>query len=695
VITLEQEKVIPDSIAVQLATMQSQKIEVHVGQSEPETEATRESATSREWETPAHKEVDPFDAEYDLVNEHKAPTGDKPGLIPSVNTAIEKGFHVFALTPKDKVTLPGSHGFKDSKSPSDPLTLSPWEQDPNRNIGIDLGSSDLCVLDFDKPDSIPAWLNELKTYKIRTGKGVHVYFRGARKTTKLYVDGNLVGDVKSTGGYVLGEGSVHPSGAIYTVIDDSPIVDVPQRISELVKHDSERVNASEDGPPIPYGSHDRELFRIGCMLRNAGMNYSEIREALINICQRRCENYGSDYVDMCEKKAKSACRYPVGQASPTLLFDQNSLGQTSTAPTTIATQWSDKFKSVGELEEGEVLMLIDGFLPEGTTIIGGLPGEGKTLFALSIARALTTGEPFLGHFMVPRTVPVIYLIPESGGRAFRKRCEKFEIPKDRNKFLCRTVSEGSTLPLDDTSLLEAVRKMRPVVILDTVIRFSEAEDENAAAQNKKLVDDFIRLRQAGAIAVIGLHHSTKKMRTEGMSLELALRGTGDIAASADAVYGLLRDHMLYNNGEGPNQIQVACLKPRDFEPPTPFRIASTKRPVVTPEPGMLAGMESIIDQNHDFQIISRVTQTNDTDKRIEALVTETPEITLKGLKEKTGLSEWDVRKTIERLKYHRGRGGKKGTTHWTKEPEKVDSSTIKVESDEPGEPDVSFDQVAA
>jgi len=70
----------------------------------------------------------------------------------------------------------------------------------------------------------------------------------------------------------------------------------------------------------------------------------------------------------------------------------------------------------------------------------------------------------------------------------------------------------------------------------------------------------IRLRQAGAIAVIGLHHATKKMRTEGMSLELALRGTGDIAASADAVYGLLRDSMLYNNGEGPNEIQVACLK---------------------------------------------------------------------------------------------------------------------------------------
>jgi Bifunctional DNA primase/polymerase, N-terminal len=360
-----------DSIAGQFATIQSQKTKVQVGQSGPKTAATRESATSGEWETPAHKEVDPFDADYDLVNDHTAPDGDKPGLILAVKYAIGRGFHVFGLRPKEKKPLPGSHGFEDSKNPADPQAIAPWMEDPNRNIGIDLGASDLCVLDFDKPEHIPAWLNETKTFKVRTSKGVHIYFRGARKTTKLYADDNLVGDVKSTGGYVLAAHSVHPSGAIYTVIDDSPIVETPDRISELMKHDSERVNASEDGPPIPYGSHDTELFRIGCMLRNAGMNYSEIREALINICQRRCENYGSDYVDMCEKKAKSACRYPVGQTSPRLLLDENPVEHTSAA-TTVTTQWSDKFKSVGELEEGEVLMLIDGFLPEGTTFIGGL-----------------------------------------------------------------------------------------------------------------------------------------------------------------------------------------------------------------------------------------------------------------------------------------------------------------------------------
>ena len=141
-------------------------------------------------------------------------------LLSHAKAAIDKGFHVFPLAPKAKVTLPGSHGFKDSKPPSDPLVLVPWNQDPSRNIGIDLGASDLCVLDFDKPESIPAWLNETKTFKVKSAKGIHIYFKGARKTTKLYVNGSVVGDVKSKGGYVLAAGSIHPDGPTYTVIDD-------------------------------------------------------------------------------------------------------------------------------------------------------------------------------------------------------------------------------------------------------------------------------------------------------------------------------------------------------------------------------------------------------------------------------------------------------------------------------------------
>jgi hypothetical protein len=238
------------------------------------------------------------------------------GLIPSVKAAINRDFHVFALTPKDKRPLPGSAGFKDSKSPSDPQVLSPWNEDPTRNIGIDLGASDLSVLDFDKPELMPEWVQQLKTYKVRTSKGIHVYFRGARKTTKLRVDGQIVGDLKSIGGYVLGENSLHPDGPVYTAIDDSPIVALPERVSELLRNDSERVTASIDGPKIPRGSHDNELTRVAGKLRQDGLEEEGIYAAIVEVCEKRCENYGTDYKEMCRKIAKSVCKYsvaPTGQ----------------------------------------------------------------------------------------------------------------------------------------------------------------------------------------------------------------------------------------------------------------------------------------------------------------------------------------------------------------------------------------------
>jgi len=436
-----------------------------------------------EWETPAHTEIDPFDPEYDLIVNAQI-SAVEPGVVPFVRAAIKRGFHVFPLIPKEKKPLPGSHGFEDSKAPSDPLALSPWEQDPNRNIGIDLGASDLCVLDFDKPESIPTWLNETKTYKVRTGKGVHIYFKGARKTTKLYIDGNLVGDVKSAGGYVLSNGSVHPSGAIYTTVDDSLIVDTPDRISELVKHDSERVNASEDGPPIPRGSHDTQLFRIACVLRNAGMNYSEIREALINICQRRCENYGSDYVDMCEKKAKSACKYPVGQASPALQFEAQTVQPDTPTGRTMKFVRGDSIKPVRLkwLWRGRILA-------DKLNVFSGEPDVGKGMTTVDLAARITRHHDFpdcKNELDGPKDV--VFLSSEDDmedtivprlivAGADMSRIHFVEISENTTK----TVEEGIVCLDRDLPALEEMVKQYPdtvLIIPDPVIAFLGDADPN-------------------------------------------------------------------------------------------------------------------------------------------------------------------------------------------------------------------------
>jgi hypothetical protein len=237
-------------------------------------------------------------------------------MLVHAQAALRRGYHIFPLAPKGKVTLAGSHGFKDSRAPSDPLVLAPWKQNPSYNIGIDLGASDLCVLDFDKPESVPPWLNQLRTHKVRTAKGLHIYFRGARKTSKLHVDGQLVGDVKSAGSYVLGAGCVHPSGAVYTVADDSPVAAMPPAVVALLRKSAAQasndqpINASSSGPPIPYGQHNNELLRIAGKLRAISLDREDIEPWLVKICENRCIDYGADYREMCRDIAETVQHYP-------------------------------------------------------------------------------------------------------------------------------------------------------------------------------------------------------------------------------------------------------------------------------------------------------------------------------------------------------------------------------------------------
>jgi hypothetical protein len=584
----------------------------------------------------------------------------EPGLIPSVKQAIDKGFHVFGLQPKEKKPLIGSSGFKDSKAASDAAVLVPWNQDPSRNIGIDLGASDLCVLDFDNPDGVPAWISAIRTYKVRTARGVHVYFRGARPTTGLFVDGAKVGDIKSTGGYVLAEGSVHPDGPVYTVIDDSGIIPLPD-ISSLMKRDKERVNVSVDGPMIPYGSHDIELFRSGSLLRNTGMSYEEIREALIGICERRCVGHGADYLDMCERKAKQACKYPVGQASlvPTLGAGADQSGRACVSG------WRSEFRNLSEMEDGDIVMIIDGVLQEGTCFIGANPGHGKTLVALAFAKAITLGEPLFGipEYTVNNPRNVIYLIPESGDRAFRKRGEAFRLPED-DRFIARTISSGGPLALSDPSLMEAVRQLTPVVILDTASRFLQANDENSAAQNRLLVNDVIALRAAGAIAVIILHHAKKSTteKRETMTLENMLRGTSDFGAMCDQAYGLRVDEHLYNRGAGSMEIELVNLKDRErLGGLTSVRLAASYK-----RPGAIYPT-SYIDETGNFRLVDfKETKARDA-QTLNQLVEDNPMMSVNELSDATGIKVYTVRETLRRFGWHVAKGGPEGHSPWHKD----------------------------
>jgi len=313
---------------------------------------------------------------------------------------------------------------------------------------------------------------------------------------------------------------------------------------------SDIATVAKSSDPIPNGMRNSVLHFIAFNLWRCGLSPDLLEEQIFRINEERCiPQLTQDEIRL--TILKSVTKHPQ-TPDPTVTIGGAVPGiASSSEPVLDPNDWRSQFRKVGELEEGGVKMLVDGLLPEGTIFIGALSGQGKTLFALSLVKALTTGQPMFGQFDVSEKHPVLYLIPESSARAFKGRLKKFHIPDDERLFLCRTLSEGRTLRLDDPTIHEAVRQMKPVVILDTAIRFSTADDENSSVQNQKLVDDMISLRQLGASAVVAMHHATKSSRVESMDLENSLRGTGDLGACADAVYGIRRDESLYDSGNGP------------------------------------------------------------------------------------------------------------------------------------------------
>ena len=238
--------------------------------------------------------------------------------------------------------------------------------------------------------------------------------------------------------------------------------------------------------------------------------------------------------------------------------------------------WRERFHTVDELPDGDIRFLIENVLPEGVSFVGALSGAGKTWFCLSMARALTTGKKFLGNWAVQEPVEVLYLCPEMNAKTFKKRCRLFGI---RERFHCQTISDGVPLNLSDPLLAEAIRELKPVVFLDTAIRFAGAEDENSSSQNAHgLAAAVFALLHLGAQAVVCLHHRAKDTaKQEELTLENTLRGTGDLGAMCDSVWGLQ-----YDKGTGDPQwakdskklvrLTVCCVKARDFPVPDGFRI---------------------------------------------------------------------------------------------------------------------------
>lgn len=113
-----------------------------------------------------------------------------------------------------------------------PLEIASWFI-PRRNIGIVVGWTGLVVIDFDTLDAYLTWqlwaarANKFTnyvsqtTYQVKTARGVHVYIRLPYPEQNRKLPGI---DIQAQRRYVLGAGSIHPSGTEYKAMNSIQII---------------------------------------------------------------------------------------------------------------------------------------------------------------------------------------------------------------------------------------------------------------------------------------------------------------------------------------------------------------------------------------------------------------------------------------------------------------------------------------
>ena len=449
--------------------------------------------------------------------------------------ALDRGLYVFPLAAKSKVPMRGTAGFKDASAHPSQIEQW-WDQMPAANIGIACGASGLIVLDFDDGEP-PADLP--RTYTVRTKRGLQIYYRGNLPGTFLHDEyGRKVGDLKSQGGYILAAGSVHPDGPVYTAVDDSPIVDAPLDIiarltrkpasaSTIDSGSSDVSSLIASGAKIPRGQHDIVLTKVAGKWRSVGLEYEEIEAGLIRFCEQRCQDFGSDFVLMCKKIAKSVCRYPAGDPTPTVLVGSFAQPAQPEAPSVEEPIASFIVNSGDEFLKRQIPPR-KAFLELATT---GEPvifeqsinqtfawrGSGKTCFGLGLVRALATGAELL-WFKAPQRVRVLYVEGELPNSQIQERWRNIVGNTDGYAFLCTIDDQpngyGSLASATGRARVEATladlkSKGTPVQVLfldsiSTLFNVAANEEETWT----EIQDWFIGLRSRG-ITICFAHHAGK------------------------------------------------------------------------------------------------------------------------------------------------------------------------------------------
>lgn len=371
-----------------------------------------------------------------------------------VHFYADKGWQVFPLKPKDKI--PACKWADVATSEKNQLT-GLFEFSPNANIGIATGKrSGITVLDVDAShdgyESLAELLAEYgalpETPVAKTGGGgEHIFFNyvpGTRNSAGKLGRGL---DIRSDGGYVVGAGSVHPSGTKYEWVvlpSKTPLADMPQWMVELLA-EKEAAPAQEVATNIISGERNNALTKVAGSMRRKGHSEAGITAALLVYNQEHCNPPLSEREVM--DIARSVTRYEpqdVVKVKPPLPSSDDVLAQIVAE---VNERKTNPKQVWGIHYAWPYLSLITGGKQKGELIIvAGEPGVGKSWWCHQDALFTALGS---GAKNIPATPTLLWSGEMSRRQVYRRMLEMLGVPK-------RNMLTGKMSAHDDQMLEESV-----------------------------------------------------------------------------------------------------------------------------------------------------------------------------------------------------------------------------------------------